>query len=441
MSCIVNLLTSIRRIRRYGGCDGASSGARTISLLPGDDCGRRPIVLPADAEKAALLYFLDVKRLRMRIGDSDLILALVLLAVSQIEIWVVGNLEGPKALMVPVMVATTLSLRWRRRFPLLPPMVLAGAFGAALATFAARDEWPGQPTSLSMLAVWVITAYSVAAYGQLPVAVFGLVLTAGMSLFRAALDPAIDWDPISSLFVFIPWGTGLALRRHRRQAAELRELARQVEQEREERARAAVVEERTRIARELHDVVAHSVSVIAVQADAAEAALARDPDRSREPLRVIKETAREALVEMRRLLGILRQAESTLGLAPQPGLQQLGSLVEQTRRAGLPVELAIEGEERPLPPGVDLSAYRIVQEGLTNVRKHAGAARAWVTLRYGDRELDIAVVDDGEAEAKANGPGHGLVGIGERVGLLGGELSAGRRTEGGYELRARLPIS
>jgi signal transduction histidine kinase len=155
---------------------------------------------------------------------------------------------------------------------------------------------------------------------------------------------------------------------------------------------------------------------------------------------VIKETAREALVEMRQLLGILRQAERELSLTPQPGMSQLGSLVEQTRQAGLPVELAIEGEERPLPAGVDLSAYRIVQEGLTNVRKHAGAARAWVKVRYGDRELDVAVLDDGQPSAKANGPGHGLVGIEERVGLLGGELHAGRRPDGGYEVRARLPI-
>jgi signal transduction histidine kinase len=372
--------------------------------------------------------------------DRDLIVALALLAVSQIEIWLLGSIEGPKAVMVPALGAMTLSLAWRRRAPLVPPLVLAIAFTAAMVAFAVSDDWPGQPNSLAMLAVWVVTAYSVAAYGELPTAMVGLVVVGGISAVRAALDPELEWEPVSSLFVLIPWGAGLALRRHRRQAAELLELARQLEQEREERARAAVVEERTRIARELHDVVAHSVSVIAVQADAAEAALARDPDRSREPLRVIKETAREALVEMRRLLGILRQAEDELSLAPQPGVEQVGSLVEQARRAGLPVELAIEGEERPLPAGVDLSAYRIVQEGLTNVRKHAGAARAWVKVRYGDRELDVAVLDDGRASATANGAGHGLLGIEERVALLGGVLHAGPRAEGGYELRARLPI-
>jgi signal transduction histidine kinase len=385
-------------------------------------------------------YVLDVVRPRIHSREWDVVAALALLGVSQVEIWLLGTLDGLRTVMVPVMVATTLSLAWRRRAPLVPPLVLAVAFAAAMVAFTVSNDWPGQPTSLSMLAVWVVTAYSVAAYGELPVAVFGLAVVAVMSAARAALDPGMEWEPISSLFVLIPWGAGLALRRHRRQAAELRDLARQLEREREERARTAVVEERTRIARELHDVVAHSVSVIAVQADAAEAALARDPERSREPLRAIKQTAREALVEMRRLLGILRQAEDELGLAPQPGMSQLDSLVEQSRRAGLPVELAIEGQPKSLPAGVEVSAYRIVQEGLTNVRKHAGAARAWVEVRYGDHELDVAVLDDGEPSAKTNDGGHGLVGVEERVALLGGELRTGRREEGGYELRARLPI-
>jgi signal transduction histidine kinase len=382
-----------------------------------------------------------VERPRIHGRDWDAIAALALLAVSQVEIWLFGNLDGPKAVMVPFMVATTLSLAWRRRAPLVPPLMLAVAFAAAMVAFAASNDWPGQPNSLSMLAVWVVTAYSVAAYGEPPVAAFGLAVVAVMSVVRAALDAGTEWEPVSSLFVLIPWGAGVALRRHRRQAAELRDLARQLEREREERARAAVVEERTRIARELHDVVAHSVSVIAVQADAAEAALARDPERSREPLRAIKQTARETLVEMRRLLGILRQAEDELGLAPQPGLSQLDSLIEQSRRAGLTVQLAIEGQPRPLPAGIDLSAYRIVQEGLTNVRKHAGVARARVEVRYGDDDLAVAVLDDGKLSAKANDGGHGLVGVEERVALLGGDFRAGRREAGGYELRARIPIN
>ena len=381
-----------------------------------------------------------MERPRIHGREWDAIAALALLALSQVEIWLLGTLDGPKAVMVPFMVATTLSLAWRRRAPLLPPLVLAVAFAAAMVAFTVSNDWPGQPNSFSMLAVWVVTAYSVAAYGELPVAVFGLAVVAVMSVVRAALDAGTEWEPISSLFVLIPWGAGLALRRHRRQAGELRELARQLEREREERARAAVIEERTRIARELHDVVAHSVSVIAVQADAAEAALARDPERSREPLRAIKQTAREALVEMRRLLGILRQAEDELGLAPQPGLSQLDSLVEQSRRAGLTVQLAIEGRPRPLPAGIDLSAYRIVQEGLTNVRKHADVAWARVEVRYGDHDLAVAVLDDGKPSAKTNDGGHGLVGVQERVALLGGDFRSGRREAGGYELRARIPI-
>lgn len=381
-----------------------------------------------------------MQRLRIASFDRDIVLAIALLAVSQVEIWLTGNLEGPRPVMVPLMVATTLSLAWRRRVPVVPALALAICFGAAMVAFSISDDWPGPPESFSMLAAWVVAIYSVAAYGEPPVAVFGLVVAVGLSPVRAALDPGTEWEPVSSLFVLIPWGAGRAIRRYRRQAAELRELALALEREREERARAAVVEERTRIARELHDVVAHSVSVIAVQADAAEAALARDPDRAREPLAAIKRTAREALVEMRRLLGILRQAEDELGLVPQPGLGQLDSLVEQARRAGLPVEVLIQGTPKPLPAGVDLSAYRIVQEGLTNVRKHAGTARARVEVRYGDADLDVAILDDGKGSGNGSDPGHGLLGIRERVALLGGELRAGRRDEGGYELRARLPL-
>jgi signal transduction histidine kinase len=380
-----------------------------------------------------------VKRFRRSV-DWDARVALGLFLLSQLEIWLVGSIDGAKAVMVPAMAAMTISLAWRRRSPLVPVLALGIAFAASMVAFAATDDWPGRPESVSMLAVWVLTAYSAAAYGTPRVAALALAVAASLSIVRAALDAGIEWEPISSLFMLIPWGAGVAIRRHRRQAAELRELTRQLEHEREARARAAVVEERTRIARELHDVVAHSVSVIAVQADAAEAALAHDPQRSQAPLAAVKQTAREALVEMRRLLGILRQPDDDPALAPQPGMRDLDSLVEQVRRTGLALELAIEGKPRPLPAAVDLSAYRIVQEGLTNVRKHAGVARARVEVRYGAAELDVAVLDDGKGTTGDNGGGHGLVGVHERVALLGGTLRAGTRPEGGYELRARLPL-
>jgi signal transduction histidine kinase len=205
-------------------------------------------------------------------------------------------------------------------------------------------------------------------------------------------------------------------------------------------AREAVAEERARIAREMHDSVAHSVSVMVLQAGAAEQVLAVSPDRARESLQTIQDIGREAIVELRRMLGLLRDPVEDASLAPQPSVGRLDTLFGQVRAAGLPVELTIEGQPRRLPPGVDRSAYRIVQEGLTNALKHAGPAHASVTLRYGDRALELEVLDDGRGATDANGGGFGLIGMRERAALYGGELDAGARPGGGYALRARLPL-
>ena len=213
------------------------------------------------------------------------------------------------------------------------------------------------------------------------------------------------------------------------------------EHEREERARVAVAEERARIARELHDVVGHSVSVMTVQASGVRRLLRPDQEREREALLVVERTGREALAEMRRMVGVLRRPEEAPALAPQPSLDHLSRLVEQAREAGLPVELRIEGEAIQLPAGVDLTAYRLVQEGLTNVVKHAQATRAEVLVNYGDGYLEVTVNDDGQGVGNGDGGGHGLVGMRERVSVYGGELDAGPQTGGGYRLRAKLPIT
>jgi signal transduction histidine kinase len=176
-----------------------------------------------------------------------------------------------------------------------------------------------------------------------------------------------------------------------------------------------------------------------VQAGAAEEVLRQTPERALEPIRAVQDTGRQALAEMARLLGMLRRDGEELGLAPQPGLDDLEGLVEQTRRAGLPVELRVEGTPRPVPLGADLSAYRIVQEALTNARKHAGEARATVTVRYGVEALEVEVADDGSGAGNGGG-GHGLVGMRERVALFGGDLHAGPRPGGGFRVHARLPI-
>jgi signal transduction histidine kinase len=232
-----------------------------------------------------------------------------------------------------------------------------------------------------------------------------------------------------------------AVQGRERRATELEKRAEDLEQEREEHERAAVAEERTRIARELHDVVAHCVSVMTVQAGAARLLLDENPRGANEPLLAVEETGRQALAEMRRLLEILRAETTERGLAPEPGLGELRTLVESCVGAGLPVELTVEGEpEAPLAPGVDLAAYRVVQEALTNAIKHAGPARAWVTVRYATRALELEIGDDGRATATNGDHGHGLVGMRERVALYGGDLEAGPRAGGGYTINARFPL-
>jgi signal transduction histidine kinase len=236
------------------------------------------------------------------------------------------------------------------------------------------------------------------------------------------------------------WLLGRWVRQRRRRTHDLEQLAAGLEADREVLAREAVAEKRARIAREMHDSVAHSVSVMVLQAGAAEQVLAVSPDRARESLQTIQDIGREAIVELRRMLGLLRDPVEDASLAPQPSVGRLDTLFGQVRAAGLPVELTIEGQPRRLPPGVDRSAYRIVQEGLTNALKHAGPAHASVTLRYGDRALELEVLDDGRGATDANGGGFGLIGMRERAALYGGTLDAGPTSDGGFRVVAVLPV-
>jgi signal transduction histidine kinase len=249
-------------------------------------------------------------------------------------------------------------------------------------------------------------------------------------------------------YVFIPlrfvvaWVAGYALRERAEQVEAAEERAMHAEREREAAARVAVAEERARIARELHDIVAHAVSVMVLQVGAVRHKLPESLADDRDSLRSVERAGRTALAEMRRLLGAMRRDGDGLELTPQPGLDGLDSLLAEIARAGLPVELHIDGERFPLPRAIDLSAYRIVQEGLTNALKHAHASNADVTLRYAPDELQIEVRDDGDGTATSDrAPGYGLVGVRERVKIYGGEMSAGAATEGGFILSTRLPIS
>ena len=240
------------------------------------------------------------------------------------------------------------------------------------------------------------------------------------------------------------WILGDNIRVRRAYTGALEARAALLERERGEHARLAVAEERARISRELHDVVAHHVSVMVVQAGAARRVLTKQPDLATEALNDIESTGRQALAEMRRMLGVLRSDDAADALAPQPSLERLEALVEQVGEAGLPVDLVVEGARRPLPPGIDVNAYRIVQEALTNVLKHAGKAAAKVRVRYSPRELELEITDDGRGAAAAvlsrTGAGQGVVGMRERAQLHGGELEAGPLMTGGFRVRARLQI-
>lgn len=202
----------------------------------------------------------------------------------------------------------------------------------------------------------------------------------------------------------------------------------------------AVAQERRRIARELHDVVAHSVSVMTVQAGAVRRLLRPDQERERQALEVVEATGREALTEMRRLVGLLREQGSMPEFSPQPSMRSVDVLVGTVREAGLPVELEIDGAPRELPPGVDLSAYRVIQEALTNALRYAGPAQAWVTVRWREETLELEIANDGRSEPGVGGGGHGLTGLRERVALVGGTVDSGPRTGGGFVVRAQLPI-
>jgi signal transduction histidine kinase len=238
----------------------------------------------------------------------------------------------------------------------------------------------------------------------------------------------------------IGWLVGYALRERAAQTEAAQERATRAERDRETAARVAVAEERTRIARELHDVVAHAVSVMVLQVGAVRHGMPETQAEHREALENVERAGRSALAEMRRLLGAMRRDGEHLEFVPSPGLASLESLLKDVRAAGLPVALQIHGEPFELPPGLDLSAYRVVQEALTNTLKHAQAHQAEVHVHYGSSDLRVEVRDDGHGPAAAGSRGHGLVGIGERVKIYGGEMSAGGSAGGGFRVCARFPL-
>jgi signal transduction histidine kinase len=334
----------------------------------------------------------------------------------------------------------TLPLAARRRFPLA---VLATSVASGVA-FVALDLAPD--------ILWVaipVAVYSVAAYGGRWVALAGLAV-AEVGLAVVQLTPGrtgvSTW--VGNMgFLAAAWLLGHFVGVRRLYVLQLEERTAELEQAREELARRAVVEERLRLARELHDVVAHAMSVIAIQSGVGAHVAGTQPKEAAKALVAIEVTSRGALEELRRLLGVLRQADEPQGdLAPVPGLADLDGLLAEVGKAGLAVELQVNGTRPPLPAGVDLSAYRIVQEALTNVVKHAGPAHAQVVVGYRDQEIRVEVTDDGRGAVTSVGDGrvgsgHGLIGMRERVAACGGDLEVGPRPGGGFRVAARLPLA
>ncbi len=352
-----------------------------------------------------------------------------------------GNVDGPEgplwldAILIAAIVAPFL-LRRRFGFWALAAVPVIVAVAAALDGRLVPDN------GITFLAGFAV-AFLFGQRRDIRQATAGLALIFGAEVTIEHYDPrGTTGDIFFSVLLFtVVWVVGFALGRKFEEADVARERAERLERERDEEARAAVAEERARIARELHDVVGHSVSVMTVQASGVRRLLRDDQEREREALLIVERTGREALAEMRRMVGVLRRPEEAPALAPQPSLEHLERLVEQARDAGLPVDLRVEGEAVELPAGVDLTAYRLVQEGLTNALKHAHATRAEVLVNYGDDQIEVMVSDDGRGVGNGDGGGHGLVGMRERVSVYGGELDAGPQPGGGYRLRAKLPVA
>jgi len=359
-----------------------------------------------------------------------------------------------------LLVVGPVALLFRRRWPL---GVLAVALACGLA-YGART-YPEGPSQLAIYpALWTVALTVAPRPAWLAAGVTALAVAAAELLFYG--DTMFDGEPLyAAVTVLAAMWWGESVRARRSYVAELRDRAERAERTREEEARRRVDEERLRIARELHDVVSHTIGVISVQAGVAAHLLHRRPDKAADSLAAIRQASDEALGELHAMLGVLRERDGDAGgapLSPAPGLAELDALVAQAAGAGVEVRVSLEGEPRRLPPAVDLACYRVVQESLTNVARHAGASRADITVRHHDGRVEVEVVDDGngvvppsaatdslrpagspvgDRQIRRSGrPGQGLVGMHERVAGLGGEFTAGRRPGGGFRVQASLPV-
>lgn len=365
---------------------------------------------------------------------GDLALGGLLALLGVLDVLFTPDWRGPEGVNAVVVAAAGLMLIWRRKRPLI---ALAGVIGG----FVFLSLAFGSSQASSSVFIAAVAVYSAAAHGSnLPLAV--AIIAVGVAI-RDLNDPLIKslgeavW---SSTFVMLTFLAGLAGRAVHVQKRKVEQRARALERAESELAAAAVADERRRIARELHDILSHNLSVLVLQAGAAEQVLERDPKRAREALQWIRETGQEAIGEMSTLLGLVR-GEPEASREPQPSLADLDRLIAKTRDAGLAVDLEIKGDRRHLPAALELSAFRVVQEGLTNALKHASPSLARVLLRYGDDRLEVEIFNDGLATGDGHGSKRGLAGLRERVSIFGGELEAGPNRRGGWTLRAVFPVT
>jgi signal transduction histidine kinase len=383
---------------------------------------------------------------RLRAGGPspvlvDTAVAVLACIVTGLELALGSGIQGPPVVNAVAAAAATLPLALRRRWP----VAIAVAVTAVVVVQEALNGDLVENTWAPLLII-PMAVYAVAAFCDRRRAFIGLVAVLGLAWTEVAVaDRSMGGDYLFvALLTFGPWLVGRIVAARSELAAELSDKANRLEREQDKQAQLAVAQERARIARELHDVVAHNVSVMVVQAAAARRMIDHDAAKAKEALGSVEQTGRSALREMRRVVGMLGQHDEELALAPQPSIEELDWLIERAREAGLEVDLTIEGEKKRLESGVDLSAFRIVQEALRNTLKHAGPARAHVTLRYGEHDVEVDVSDNGRGvRAPAdNGAvtGHGLLGMRERVAMLGGEIEAGYRKDGGFGVHARLPM-
>ena len=369
-----------------------------------------------------------IPELNRRYGDWVLATGLVALMIAQVLSLDISRANTALAVAGALALLVPLALRVRMPLTLMFVLLAVGVMGQWLPKRVLDVEAFGLIVLLVVYNGGAHTAGRRAWAAGAMTAFFGIVL-----LFTDPDGVGFGGIIFFTLLFGAPWLAGYVVQRRR--------LGETLMRRERDAAEAAIVDERARIARELHDVVAHAISVIVLQARGGRRLLDTEPEETRGALDTIEHTGEQALVEMRRLVGLLREGEDELALAPQPTLSQLDHLADQVRAAGLPVEISIEGQPIELPPGVDLSAYRIVQEALTNALKHAGPASARVRLHYAADGLEVDISDDGRGTGNGDAGGYGLAGIRERVSVVGGELEAGRQTNGGFAVRARLPYA